>query len=167
MNATEDLIQLQQEIYAVSREQGGPLEKVMPWLLDRRNLQGAWQRVADADGARTPGGDGLTVRDVAPRRERWLGQLSGKLYRGEYRPSPPRWVDVPKGDGRGVRRLGILTVEDRVVHAAWKQVLEPALEPAFSPNSFGFRPGRSVPGALEAAVRMLSASVGAELPFAY
>jgi RNA-directed DNA polymerase len=94
--------------------------------------------------------------------------LSSRLYQNRYRPAPPRWIDVPKGDGRGTRRLGILTVEDRVVHAAWKQVLEPILEPGFVDNSFGFRPGRSVAGALDVAVKKLSGGGGgAPLPFAY
>src|SRR5205807_1894794 len=67
--------------------------------------------------------------------------------------------------GRPVRRLGILAVRDRVVHAALKQILEPVLEPAFLAGSFGFRPGCCVPGALAEAVRLLdSAPAAAGLP---
>jgi RNA-directed DNA polymerase len=39
-------------------------------------------------------------------------------------------------------------VTDRVVQAATKQVLEPIFEAGFYPTSYGFRPGRSVRGAL-------------------
>lgn len=167
MSARDDLLELQREIYLEHRRLAGPLPRVMPWLLDRRNLDAAWSRVAEADGARTPGGDGVTVRELAPRRDRWLSQLGSRLYQGRYLPAPPRWIDVPKGDGAGTRRLGILTVEDRVVHAAWKQVLEPVLEPSFSDNSFGFRPGRSVAGALDVAVKKLSGNANASLPYPY
>src|SRR5262249_5495313 len=60
---------------------------------------------------------------------------------------------------------GILNLRDRVVQAALKQVLEPALEPVFLPGSFGFRPGRSVAGALSEAVRLLSSSADGVMPF--
>lgn len=65
--------------------------------------------------------------------------------RGADRPAKPRWGEIPKGhDPSAKRRLGILTVRDRVVQAALKQIIEPILEPRFLPCSFGFRPGRSV-----------------------
>ena len=156
MSAHERLLDLQREIYRAAQSIGRPVPQVMPWVIEPRNLQAAWQRVAEADGAKTPGPDGLTVRDVAARKDRWLNQLSGQLYRGTFRGSPPRRVAVPKSHGGGLRQLGILNVADRVVHAALKQVLEPLLEPDFAPGSFGFRPGRSVPSALLTAVRTLN-----------
>src|SRR5204862_195561 len=79
------------------------------------------------------------------------------LLAGRYQPAAPRWVEIPKSDpAKGTRRLGILTIADRIVHAALKQILEPILEPLFLPTSFGFRPGRSVAGALDEAARLLS-----------
>ena len=56
-------------------------------------------------------------------------------------------------------------VTNRLVHQAVKQVLEPVLEPGFSDDSFGFRPGRSVPGALQAVTHALSHSVEVPAPF--
>jgi len=44
--------------------------------------------------------------------------------------------------------LGIPTVKDRVVQAAVKNILEPIFEADFFPTSYGFRPGKSVHGAL-------------------
>jgi RNA-directed DNA polymerase len=46
-------------------------------------------------------------------------------------------VEIPKPGG-GTRQLGIPTVVDRLVQQAILQVLEPILDPAFSPSSFGF-----------------------------
>jgi hypothetical protein len=63
--------------------------------------------------------------------------------------------------------LGILNLEDRVVHAALKQVLEPILEPAFATHSYGFRPGRCVPGALQSALNMLNGSHAHALPYQF
>lgn len=168
MSGSESLVELQREIYSFTQSNGLPVDQAMPWVLDRRNLQAAWERVSGADGAKTPGVDGLTAKDICARKDGWLAKLSSRLYRDTYRPSPPRWIDVPKGpSGAGVRRLGILTIEDRVVHAALKQVLEPILEPTFAPGSFGFRPGRSVPAALAEAARRLSGPHNADMPFRY
>jgi RNA-directed DNA polymerase len=133
----------------------------MPWVLDRRNLAAAWERVRGADGADTPGPDGLTCAGLRANAAAWLARLADDLYHGRYRPQPPRWVEVPKPDKPGAtRRLGVLNVRDRVVQAALKQVLEPILEPAFSSNSFGFRPGRSTACALATAARLFSAGPG-------
>lgn len=166
---TGSLLDLQAQIYAEGQACGGPVPQLMTALLDRRNLEGAWDRVRGADGALTPGVDGLTCHDFErdgknPRAFLW--ELAEEIYQGHYAPAPPRWVDVPKHNGSAAtRRLGILTIRDRIVHAAIKQVLEPLLEPAFYRHSFGFRPGRSVQGALDAAVQSLVADQGNSMRF--
>jgi len=167
MNEDKALVGLQRQIYRETRHCHRPLPQILPWLVDRRNLDGAWKRVCDASGAKTPGPDGLTTCDLTRRKDRWLTELAAQLYKGRYRPSPPRWVEVPKEHGPGTRQLGILNVADRVVQAALKQVLEPILEPGFSPDSFGFRPGRSVPAALDVAVQALNGTPSQPAPFPY
>lgn len=49
---------------------------------------------------------------------------------------------IPKPGGRGVRKLGIPTVVDRLIQQALHQVLSPIFDPFFSEHSYGFRPGR-------------------------
>lgn len=158
MNDHHGLTRLQRHIYLESKQGREPPAVIMPWVTDRHNLQAAWLRVAGSDGARTPGPNGLTVRDFANRRDVLLRQLTTQLMKGTFRPSPARIVEVPKSSGAGTRKLGVLNVQDRIVHAALKQVLEPIVEPGFSNHSFGFRPGRSVPFALVTATRLLSRS---------
>ena len=75
--------------------------------------------------------------------------LKGNLYKvwnrmssGSYHPPPVRLVEIPK-DGGGMRPLGIPTIADRVAQTVVKMVLEPAVEPKFHPDSYGYRPGRS------------------------
>ena len=50
---------------------------------------------------------------------------------------------IPKSGKRGVRPLGIPTIEDRAKQMLAKIALEPEWEAVFEPNSYGFRPGRS------------------------
>lgn len=158
-NPQAALVDLQAQIYRETLEAKRPIAQLMTWLLDRRNLEAAWDRVRHADGANTPGADGVTCTEVRSQIVPWLNRLGDDLLHRRYRPLAPRWVEIPKTNNPTVtRRLGILTIRDRVVHAAIKQVLEPVLEPGFSPFSFGFRPGRSVPGALAEVLRLLSPS---------
>lgn len=155
-SSTRDLTALQTEIFRHGRQASGPLTDLWPRLLDPRNLSAAWERVAANPGANSPGPDGQTCADIARRGSAWLDELADRLQRGVYRPQSPRYVDVPKHHGAAAtRRLGILTVADRVVGAALKQTLEPLFEPLFAHRSFGFRPGRSVPAALVGALHVL------------
>ena len=95
-----------------------------------------------------PGPDGVTCGQIRARAGAWLADLADVLFRRQYHPAGVRWVDIPKPNRPdATRRIGILTVRDRVVQTALRQVLEPVLEPTFLPTSFGFRPGRSVAGA--------------------
>jgi RNA-directed DNA polymerase len=55
--------------------------------------------------------------------------------------------EIPKEKGKK-RALGIPTVVDRVIQQAIAQILSPVYEKQFSPNSYGFRPGRNAHQAL-------------------
>jgi len=61
---------------------------------------------------------------------------------GSYFPPPVRIHGIPKKDG-GTRELGIPTVADRIAQMVVKAVLEPKVEPVFSTESYGYRPGKS------------------------
>ncbi len=165
MITTNDLTELQKQLYTQMREQPRPVPQLMSWLLDRRNLDAAWDRISATDGANTPGVDGETCDGILNHLDCWLNQIADDLLHDRYRPLPPRMADIPKTSGRGTRRIGILRIRDRLVHAAVKQVLEPILDPLFLPTSFGFRPGRSVAAALDAAGRLALAEDGHTLAF--
>ena len=105
----------------------------------------------------SPGVDGVTIEEFESRFDEELGKLKEELERWKYKPQPVRRVEIPKpGKGKGVRLLGVPCVRDRVVQAALKNLLEPILDPTFSDNSYGFRPGRSQRQAVEAAQRIVS-----------
>lgn len=155
----QDLFALQHRIHLAARDRKQPLDHLMPWLVEDANLVAAWDRVRRADGAHTAGLDGVTCDDIGASSAAWLAAIRNQIMAGTYAFEAPRWVDVPKkanDPAAGTRRLGILTVRDRVVHGAIKQVLEPIFEPLFAERSFGFRPGRSVPSAIMAACNFAS-----------
>jgi RNA-directed DNA polymerase len=83
-------------------------------------------------------------------------QLSQELESWQYRPAPVLRVEIPKpGKNAGVRKLGIPCVRDRVVQATLKLILEPILDPLFSQNSYGFRPGCNQRQAVQAARKIV------------
>ena len=124
------------------------VQKVWNAVFERSNMQTALKRVESNQGA--AGIDGMEVQDLhGYLKEHWL-EVREALESGKYRPSPVRRVEIPKPEG-GVRQLGIPTVLDRLLQQAIAQVLTPMFEAAFSPHSYGFRPGRSAHQAVQQA----------------
>lgn len=113
--------------------------------------------------------DHLSASSVANRSEACLRGITSRLCTGEYLFSGVRWLEIPRaGSSHGApRRIGILTLSDRVVHAALKQVLEPMVDHRFVDDSFGFRAARSVTGALDRALHLLNARHRTTAPFRY
>ena len=114
-------------------------------ILDKNNLNRAYKRVKANKGA--PGVDGMTVEAALPWLKEHNHELTERIRRGKYTPSPVRRVEIPKPDG-GIRKLGIPTVIDRIIQQAMLQQLMPIYEPLFSDDSFGYRPGRGAKDAI-------------------
>ena len=124
-------------------------EQLMEAVVERMNMQAALQRVTSNRGA--AGVDGMTVEELKPYlKEEWK-RIKEELLAGEYQPAPVLKVEIPKAEGKGVRKLGIPTVVDRLIQQALHQVLSPIFEPGFSESSYGFRPGRSAHDAVRQA----------------
>lgn len=68
----------------------------------------------------------------------------------EWRVAPIRRTYIPKPGTQEKRGLGIPVMADRACQTPVKLALEPEWETQFEPNSYGFRPGRSVHDAVEA-----------------
>ncbi len=119
----------------------------------KNTLRESFKAVKKNRGA--PGIDGETIAEFERSLDTNLTQLVHELKTWAYNPQPVRWVEIPKPGG-GVRILGIPCVRDRVVQAALKSILEPHLDPQFSNNSYGFRPGRNQRQAVLAAQEIVA-----------
>ena len=115
-------------------------------ILNKDNLNRAYKRVKANKGA--PGVDGMTVEEAFEWLKEHNHELTERIRKGHYTPSPVRRVEIPKPDG-GIRKLGIPTVIDRIIQQAMTQQLIPIYEPKFSDGSFGYRPGRSAKDAVQ------------------
>src|SRR5690349_15789195 len=69
-----------------------------------------------------------------------LYKLWNRLSSGSYFPMPVREVEISKGGGAGVRKLGIPTILDRIAQEVVKTHLERIVEPQFHESSYGYRP---------------------------
>jgi RNA-directed DNA polymerase len=124
-------------------------ESVLDAVVERENMRQALLKVERNKGA--AGIDKMQVGDLrAFLKEHWP-RIKEELLTGRYKPQPVRRVEIPKPGGKGIRKLGIPTVLDRLIQQALHQVLSPIFEPKFSPHSYGFRPQRSAHDALKAA----------------
>jgi RNA-directed DNA polymerase len=126
-------------------------------VLRPENLEAALRQVRANKGA--PGIDGMTVEQLPDYlTTHWPG-IKRQLLEGTYQPQAVRRVQIPKPDG-GMRKLGIPTALDRFIQQAVQQVLTGRWDETFSPNSFGFRPGKSAHQAVEAAQRHIADGCG-------
>ena len=135
----EGYAEVQSTDHREGKERGGASD-LMEAILDRNNLNRAYQRVKRNRGA--AGIDGMTVEEALPWLKEHKGELLQNIREGSYMPSPVRRKEIPKPDG-GVRKLGIPTVVDRVIQQAIAQKLQSIWEPLFSDSSYGYRPNRS------------------------
>jgi RNA-directed DNA polymerase len=96
-----------------------------------------------------PGVDGVTWQEYETGLEDRLIDLHSRVHRGAYRAQPSRRVYIPKTDGRQ-RRIGIASLEDKIVQQGVVTILNQIYEVDFRGFSYGFRPGRNPHQALDA-----------------
>jgi RNA-directed DNA polymerase len=131
---------------------GGKWFSLVDKAIRPTTLEAAWRKVERNKGA--AGVDGQGIERFAAVADRYLTELHENLKNGNYRPSPVKRVEIPKGGGQ-TRPLGIPTVKDRIVQTALKMTIEPIFEVQFRPGSYGFRPERSCKDALREVDRLL------------
>jgi retron-type reverse transcriptase len=112
---------------------------LMGLLFDPEELYESFER---QDGKKAPGVDGITKADYAEGLDKRIEDLSARIRRLGYQPSPARRVYIPKGEGH-YRPLGVPCFEDRLVQGGLSRILQAIWEPEFRECSYGFRPNHS------------------------
>jgi hypothetical protein len=131
------------------------LGALWPRLIDMRTLILAAEDVVRYGGP-AAGIDGVSPAELDRTDIVTLARrLRAELVAERYRPAPDRNVEIPKGSGRGTRTLSLSVVADRVLQRAILLLIQPFIDPQFSPLSFGGRPGLSTADALVAAEKAL------------
>ena len=120
------------------------MPEAKPYSIPKQLVWEAYQRVKANRGAAGVDGESLAAFEKDLKRN--LYKIWNRMSSGSYFPPAVRLVEIKKDNG-GTRPLGVPTVADRVAQTVVKMVLEPAVEPRFHPDSYGYRPGR---GALDA-----------------
>lgn len=124
-------------------------QRLMEEVVESKNLRKAYQRVVGNKGA--AGVDDMSVDELKPYLQREWPKIKAQRVQDRYKPQPVRRVEIPKPGGKGMRKLGIPTVVDRLIQQAILQVLDPIFDPGFSESSYGFRAGRSAHQAVQKA----------------
>jgi hypothetical protein len=93
--------------------------------------------------ASSPGADGITWREYRHDLNARLALLSQELRDGTWKPHPPK--ENRRRSFSGKEFLFVIpTVEERIVHRAMRNVIEPILEAhTFLDFVSGYRPGRN------------------------
>jgi RNA-directed DNA polymerase len=132
------------------REEPVPAEQcLMEEVVGSRNMREAYRNVVRNRGA--AGVDEMSVTELKPYLRKEWPAIKEALLKDQYIPQPVRRVEIPKPGGKGVRKLGIPTVVDRMIQQAVFQVMDPVFDPGFSESSYGFRKGRSAHQAVKKA----------------
>ena len=116
------------------------MTKTKSFQISKRSVWEAWKRVKAGGGS--GGVDSKTIESTEEKLGKNLYKLWNRMSSGTYFPSPVLLCEIPKGEGK-TRTLGIPTVMDRVAQTVVKNLLEPRLEAAFHPDSYGYRPHKS------------------------
>lgn len=99
-------------------------------------LYSAWLRVKEKNT--TGGVDKQTVQEYSVAVDRNIEKLINQLQTGSYIQQPYREVYIPKSDTEK-RRLGLLTINDKIVQTAVTILVQPIIEKGFLNVSYAYR----------------------------
>ena len=108
-------------------------------FIDAQFLQESYKKLNKKSAEGIDGKTWLEYGNEFPERR---DSLLTEFKSGRYRAPALRRVYIPK-DKHGQRPIDIATMEDKVLQASVRKVIEPIYEEDFKPFSYGFRPGCS------------------------
>jgi len=116
--------------------------------LTEKWLEEAFLRIRKAASS---GLDGISAKEYSKRMKERLPEVVSLAKSGRYYAPPVRRVYIEKPGKKEKRRLGIPTVEDKLLQKAVAMLMEPIYETTeFYDFSYGYRPGRSAHDAVKA-----------------
>ena len=116
------------------------MDKPKPFEISKGLVWEAYKRVKVNKGG--AGVDRESLEQFDEKRNKNLYKIWNRLSSGSYFPPAVRGVEIPKKQG-GTRLLGVPTVSDRIAQMTIKLMFEPAVEPHFLDDSYGYRPNKS------------------------
>lgn len=146
---------IQDELYQRSLN-GDSFDRLMSLITSDENIILAYRSIKRNTGSKTPGTDGLTIRDIEKLEPNQVCNRIRNILRN-YVPRTVQRKEIPKPNGK-TRPLGIPCIWDRLVQQCILQVLEPICEAKFFEASFGFRPLRSAENAINEVYRYINRS---------
>ncbi|MDQ2178594.1 CRISPR-associated endonuclease Cas1 [Marinifilum sp. D714] len=115
-------------------------------LCSVETLQAAWLEVKTKN---TSGGiDAVSVKEFELIAQQRLNEISAKLKAESYTPLPLQKISLQKKDG-SKREIGLLSVSDKIVQRAVKNLLEPVFEKDFLNVSYAYRANKSTAKAIK------------------
>ena len=117
-----------------------PMNEAKPFCISKWEVWEAYKRIKANQGA--AGVDEQSIADFERNLQGNLYKIWNRMSSGSYFAPPVRTVKIPQANG-GERKLGIPAVSDRIAQMVVKSRLEPAVDPLFHPDSYGYRPGKS------------------------
>lgn len=91
-------------------------------------------------GDKAAGIDRVTKEEYEENLDGNLNELEERLKKHAYKPQPALRVNIPKGEGKEKRPLGMLAYEDKIVQQGLKKIMQAIYEQDFLSCSYGFRP---------------------------
>jgi len=127
-------------------------EHLFDAICSKETLYNAWLRVKEKN--KTGGVDRTTIKEYGLSVDEQLDVLSQQLQSGHYNQQPYREVFIPKKNNEK-RRLGILTINDKIVQTAVYDILCPIFEYSFLPVSYAYRKNKGAVKAIREVQRLL------------
>lgn len=97
-------------------------------LCTSTSLFEAWKNVKSKNAA--GGIDGISIAAFEDKLETYIREISDSLKLGKWVPEPYLRIEIPKKDNEK-RKLGLLSVKDKIVQQAIKMLVEPYFENEF------------------------------------
>lgn len=108
-------------------------------LCKEESLYESWKAIRSKKAA--GGIDGVTLASFEENVQKYITELADELKKGIWTPEPYLGIEIPKKKNE-VRKLGLLSVKDKIVQYTIKTLVEPFFENIFIDNSYAYRPNK-------------------------